>query len=278
MCIFAERIREYMKNVVLIGFLCLVVVMLLLCLYYYNRWKVLWELEKPRPVYAIHHYSDDTLRVVMIGDSWIEMHSNHGLDSLLEKQLCELTSRPVKVSSKGKGGMRSRGIYDLMFKSKGYGTKPVIVSGADYCVISAGINDASANLGTRQYCHYMRLIIDFLLENEIRPVIIEAPDVNIWKLFAQRPLKNIAIDSLRSIMTGCGMYHYAEYREALRKSLKDGQLKDSVVFVSMYGWDGNGTAMDESLFLDDQIHLNRKGYELLDSCIASAIASDIHNK
>ena len=267
-----------MKNVVLIGFLCLVVVMLLLCLYYYNRWKVLWELEEPRPIYAVHHQDDDTLRVVMIGDSWIEMHTEQHLDMILREQISKLTLRPVQVKAKGKGGMRSRGIYDLMFKSRGYGTKPLIVSGADYCVISAGINDASANLGTRQYCHYMRLIIDFLLENEIRPVIIEAPDVNIWKLFGQRSLKNIAIDSLRSIMSGCGMYHYAEYREALRKSLKDGHLYDSVVFVSMYGLDANGTTMDKSLFLDDQIHLNRKGYELLDSCIASAIAGDLHNK
>ncbi len=264
-----------MKNVVLIVLLCLVVVMLLLCFYYYNRWKVIWELEEPRPVYSVHHHDDDTLRIVMIGDSWIEMHTEQHLDTILQDQICKLTSRPVLVKAKGKGGMRSRGIYDLMFKSDGYGTKPLIVSGADYCVISAGINDASANLGTRQYCHYMKLIISHLLENEIRPIIIEAPDVNIWKLFGQRPFKNIAIDSLRSFMTGCRMYHYAEYREALRKTLDDDHLTGSVVYVSMYGQNGNGTEMDKNLFLDDQIHLNRKGYELLDSCIASAITADL---
>lgn len=268
----------YMKNVVLIGLFCLVVILLLLCLYYYNRWKVLWNLEEPRPIYAVHHHNDDTLRVVMIGDSWIEMHTEQHLDSILQNQISEQTSRPVLLKAKGKGGMRSRGVYDLMFKNEGYGTKPLIVSGADYCVISAGINDASANLGTRQYCHYMKLIIKHLLANEIRPVIIEAPDVNIWKLFGQRPFKNIAIDSIRSIMTGCGMYHYAEYREALRKSLNDDLLKDSVVYVRMYDWNGEGTVMDKKLFLDDQIHLNRKGYEMLDSCIASAIAEDLRIK
>lgn len=263
-----------MKNVMMIVFLCLVVVMLL-CLFYYNRWKTLWELEKPRPIYFVHHHHDDTLRVVMIGDSWIEMHTELFFDTILQSKISQLISRPVKVISKGKSGIRSRGVYNLMFKCEGYGTKPLITSGADYCIISAGINDASANLGTRQYCHYMKLIINFLLANGIRPVIIEAPDVNIWKLFGQRPFKNLAIDSIRSVMTGCSMYHYAEYRETLREMLKANQLMNSVLLVSLYDRNNKGSLMDKRLFLDDQIHLNRKGYELLDSRIASTIAEDL---
>lgn len=263
-----------MKKAMLIGLLCLTV-MILLYLYYYNRWKVLWEVEEPRPVYSVHHHDDDTLRIVMIGDSWIEMHGELKLDTLLEWRLRQLIFRPVKVISKGKGHKRSRGIYDLMHKTEGYGTKPLITSGADYCIISAGINDASANLGTHQFCYYMKLMILLLHANGIRPVIIEAPDVNIWKLFGERSYKSILIDSVRSVMTGCRMYHYAEYREALKEMLISDQLMDSVVYVSMNGWNGEGTAMNLDLFLDDQLHLNRKGYEMLDSCIASAIASDL---
>lgn len=266
-------------NKVLIIVLAVVVscimILLLVSLYYYHRWKVLWELEEPRPIYSVSHNDTDTLRVVMIGDSWAEIHSELQMDSILQQYLFQLTFRPVEVISKGKGGMTSRGIYDLMFKTDGYGTKPLIDLGVDYCIISAGINDASANLGTHQYCYYMKLIIQLLLANGIRPVIIEAPDVNIWKLFGKRPYKSILVDYARCIMTGSRMYHYAEYRDALKKMLISNQLMGSVVYVSMNGWNGEGTDLNLDLFLDDQLHLNRKGYELLDSCVASAIALDL---
>lgn len=261
--------------IVLVVVVSCIMILLLVSLYYYHRWKVLWEPEEPRPVYSVPHNDTDTLRVIMIGDSWAEIHSELQMDSLLQKQLSQLTSRPVKVVSKGKGGMRSRGIYDLMYKTGDYGTKSLIESGVDYCIISAGINDASANLGTHQFCYYMKLMILLLHANGIRPVIIEAPDVNIWKLFGERSYKSILIDFVRSVMTGCRMYHYPEYREALKDMLISDQLMDSVVYVSMNGWNGDGTAMNLDLFLDDQLHLNRKGYEMLDSCIASAIASDL---
>ena len=263
-----------MLIILLVVVVSCIMILLLLSLYYYHRWKVLWELEEPRSVYSVSHNDNDTLRVIMIGDSWAEIHSELQMDSILQQNLSQLASRPVEVISKGKGGMRSRGIYDLMFKTEGYGTKPLVDLGADYCIISAGINDASANLGTHQYCYYMKLIIQLLLANGIRPVIIEAPDVNIWKLFGERPYKSIIVDFVRSLMTGCRMYHYTEYREALKDMIISERLMDSVVYVSMNGWNGEGTALNLDLFLDDQLHLNRKGYELLDSCIASAIAED----
>ncbi len=244
-------------------------------IYYYNRWKFLWELEEPRSIYTVRHHIDDTLRVIMIGDSWIEMHRDLKLDTLLERRFKALTYRPVKVVSNGKGHKRSRGIYDLMHKTEGYGTKPLISSGADYCVISAGFNDAGANLGTSQYCYYMSLIIKLLLANGICPVFFEAPDVNIWKLYKERPFMFTIKDYIRSIMTGSGMYHYAEYREALHQMMVDEQLLDSVVYIDVYNWHNRGYQMNDSLFLEDQIHLNLYGYRKLDSCIASAIASDL---
>ena len=263
-----------MKRIIFCGIFCLVVTLIIYC-YLFIRWKPLWELEAPRLVYPIQHHDDDTLRVIMIGDSWIEMHTNMQMDTLLQRQISKMTSRNIKLKSKGKGGKRSRGIYDLMFKKDQYGTKPLIVSGADYCVVSAGINDASANLGTHQFCYYMKLIISFLVSNGIRPIIIETPDVNIWKLFGERPCKSIVMDYFRSLMTGCSIYHYSEYREALHNMLISTQLMDSVIYVNMYGWNGEGTDMNVNLFLDDEIHLNQKGYALLDSCIASAIAADL---
>lgn len=44
----------------------------------------------------------------MIGDSGTEFHKEMEFDSALEKQLCDLTSRQAKVTSKGKSNKRNR--------------------------------------------------------------------------------------------------------------------------------------------------------------------------
>ena len=45
----------------------------------------------------------------------------------------------------------------------------------------------------------------------------------------------------------------------------------------MNDWDDASPDIDKNLFMSDQIHLNRQGYERLDSCIAIAIARDLEN-
>ena len=52
---------------------------------------------------------------------------------------------------------------------------------------------------------------------------------------------------------------------------------DKVVYVSMKNWNDVSPDIDPNLFMSDQIHLNRRGYEKLDSCIAIAIAKDLEN-
>jgi len=162
-----------------------------------------------------------------------------------------------------------------MFSSGDNGTKSLLVSGPNYCIISAGINDAAANLGTRQYCHYYRQILDLLIENHIRPVVIEIPDVNIWHLYGGKPYKDLVIDYVRSIMTRCKMYHIQEYREALYDMLVEEHLVEKVVYVRMKNWNDGSPEINKHLFMEDQIHLNRHGYEKLDSCIALAILKDL---
>lgn len=242
--------------------------------YYYYRWKPLWSFEEPKTIYSVIHHQDDTLRIVMIGDSWVGMRTD-SLNLIFQNRLSFISGRPVILKSKGKGGEKSRGIYQLIFEEKGFGTKPLLLSGADYCVIFAGINDAAANLGVKQYNHHMRYIIDFLLSNDIRPVLIEIPDVNIWNVYDEKPSKDIIVDYLRSLITGCGMYHFSEYREALRSMLEKCNLMDSVIFVPMNGWNGENSGINKHLFLNDQIHLNNQGYRKIDSCIIDAINKDL---
>jgi hypothetical protein len=123
------------------------------------------------------------------------------LNSLFQSRLSEMTGRPVMLRTKGKGGEKSRGIYQLMFEVDGFGTKSLFVDGVDYCIVIAGINDAAANLGKEQYIHHTKLILNFLLANNIRPVLVEIPDVNIWNVYGEKPFKDLTIDYIRSLMT-----------------------------------------------------------------------------
>ena len=115
----------------------------------------------------------------------------------------------------------------LMFEEDGLGTKSLFASGADFCVVFAGINDAAANLGKKQYVYHMKLIIDFLLKNSVRPILIEIPNVNIWNVYGGKPIKYLVVDFGRSLMTGCGMYHFPEYREVLRLMFEGCQSLDA---------------------------------------------------
>lgn len=246
-----------------------------LYVYYYCRWKHLWAMDVSISSYEIRSRVDNTLIVVMIGDSWAGLHQENGMDYYLCSELQKKVIRPVTVLSKGKGGEKSRGIYQLMFSPDCYGTKDLLALKPDYCIISAGINDAAANLGSRQYCHYYRQILDFLLTNHIRPVVLEIPDVNIWHLYGEKPIKDLVVDFVRSTMTRCKMYKFREYRKALYQMLVDEHLMENVLYVPMKDWNEKGAEIDIHLFMDDQIHLNRHGYEKLDSCIALFVLKDL---
>lgn len=246
--------------------------------YYYCSWKHMWSIASTRESYIIHKPDDDTIRVLMIGDSWAANHSWMQMDSFLQKSLEECVCKPVVVRSKGRGGEKSKGIYQLMFQPEGDGTKKLLLSGADYCIVSAGINDAAANWGTKQFCaHYLK-IIDFLLANGVCPVVIEIPNVDIKGLYKGKNMKDSFVDFLRSTMTHCGMYNYPEYREALLAMLDEKGLREKVLIVSLKDWYGDCPEMNWSLFLDDGIHLNHQGYELLDVGITTAIVNDLREK
>jgi hypothetical protein len=57
-------------------------------------------------MYRVEKSIDDTIRVLLVGDSWAAMHSN--MDSFLCSRINAKVSTPVVVSSKGKGGEKSR--------------------------------------------------------------------------------------------------------------------------------------------------------------------------
>ena len=261
-----------MKKYTIVFFLLVIAVLGSLSFYYF-RWKHLWDLEEPLPIYGVERNNDDTIRVLVLGDSWAAMHSS--VDTYLCSKIQANVSKTVVVASRGKGGEKSRGIYQLLFDNDSLETRKVIESGVDYCVVFAGINDAAANLGTKQFCYHYSLILDFLLKNSIKPVVIEIPDVDIWNTYRDKNVKDIVSDYLKSVMTGCKMYRMSCYRESLYENLNDNGCLDSVIYIPTTLWNGKSQTINPDLFLPDKIHLNNEGYKKLDECIAEAIVGDI---
>ena len=254
------------KKMVFAGLL-LLVVLVVSYVFLYIRWKPIWQPVSQLKAYPVHEMNDDTVRVVMIGDSWTGLHHELGHDSEFTALLQGLFSQPVKMVARGKGGATSGDIYQMMFRESGLNpeacSQPLIEHRPDYVVITAGINDAVKNLGTDYYCENYLLILRHLLSCGIRPVVVEMPDVKIKELYSNKPLKDRTVDWLRSWMTGVAHYSVEPYREALRKRLIQEGLMDHVVYISQNEW--------QPSYIEDGIHLDAGGYHKLDSCLAATI-------
>ncbi len=95
-------------------------------------------------------------------------------------------------------------------------------------------------------------------------------------MFKDKPFKDMLSDFIKSTMTQCKMYSFKEYREALREMLQNEKLLDKVVYLPVSEWNGDGEEIDSSLFTEDKVHLNNKGYYKLDESIAAAIANHLN--
>ena len=115
--------------------------------------------------------NNDTLVVIFIGDSWAAYHSQYDL----HLKLCieAKVNKPTKVISRGTVGAKTKTVYTNMHDSTPSGTKALIDNSPDYAIISAGINDAVAKMGTDNYCHHYNLIIKELLSVGIKPIILD---------------------------------------------------------------------------------------------------------
>lgn len=255
-------------------------ILILLCTaysYYYIRWQHIWLRYSPISDYQIQPHIDDTIRVAMIGDSWAYLHNVCGFDTIIENKLSKLTRKPVKMISKGRCGETTKEIYKLMFQYSADGTKSIIESYIDFCIISAGINDARTNMGIEQFKYHYSLLLNFLINNNIRPIVLEFPDVDIWNGNNNKPINEIFVDYIRSFMTSSPMYNYKDYRKNLYNMLIDSPYTEKIIYINACKWNGVNMSPNPSLFLSDHIHLNIKGYELLDSCIVNEIYKNMED-
>ena len=234
---------------------------------------------KPRP-------ADDTLRVVIIGDSWAEWHVTLGCDSLIQKYAHRVTEEPLKCVTRGKSGAKTKDVYHFMFTSQtkevtwdhDYCTQPLLEEHPDYCVIMAGINDMRLSKPKEYYIGNYRLILNLLIHNGIRPVVMEMPDVDLKLFHENRKYYRRWMFNVLSLLTGIDYSSAQVYRDAMKKMLQETELYKKVLYIPLSVWEAGGVEANPELYIDDRLHLNLDGYNILDSCMAVKIIQDYQNK
>lgn len=247
-------------------------------MWYAWRWQSLFVPAKPRPAYSVYGHGADTILIAMIGDSWAGLHSSSRQDSTISSEWTAFLGRSVRFVSCGKGGANSGDVYRLMFYQHlpidSFSSMHLLQQRPDFCLISAGINDASQNIGVKTYCANYHLILQHLLRCGIRPIVLEIPDVDLKRVYGDKSLKDRLAETYKDFLAGTERYNVAEYRQALYQYMSDNGLLDSVIYVNRIMWNPKGYR-DTAIYLPDCIHLNELGYARLDSCVISIIQSEL---
>ncbi len=248
------------------------------------------DLVKPgpeRPAYIISKkHRDDTLRVAVLGDSWAEYHTTLSCDTIFCRFASRLTSVPVVCFSTGHSGMPSGSIYKEMFADReveyewerNFCSQPLLEQHPDYCIVMAGINDMRLFKPVSYYTGNYKLILELLIKNGIRPVVMEMPDVDFESFNGQRAFYMKWAYSLLSLWTKIDNNSAQTYRDAMRQMLKDHGFLNKVLFIPAAKWNSGGVAANPHIYLDDRFHLNMAGYHVLDSCMATEIIKDYKNR
>lgn len=227
-------------------------------------------------------HNDDTLRVAVIGDSWAEFHMTLNCDTLFKLYGARLTAKPIKCMTRGKGGAKTKDVYYYMFRSQTQEvswmhdicTQPLLEEHPDYCVVMVGINDTWKKRPISYYKGNYRLIIRLLLANHIRPVVMEIPDFEMGEWLNVHRRSQRILYRFYSVFTGVIKDDITPFREGLKDMLKETGLGDSVIFIPADHWIPADHNYSEEIYQEDHIHINYRGYHVLDSCIISEILSD----
>ena len=228
---------------------------------------------KELPIYKTVQHHDDTIRIAYIGDSWAFGHRFHQckIKEYLENEL----HRPVIVSSFGIGGHTSKEIYYALFELDIF--KHYMEKGYDYCYISAGINDTYKKMSTSYYQESMDCIIQFMLANHIHPIIQEIPDYNITKAYDNQKTDKKLLRQISMQINGTDWDCKQQFRAALDELVQKKRYQDKVNIVRYKSWNKNYEDDLKNLYIEDQMHLNDKGYAVLDSVIANEIINRFQN-
>ena len=236
--------------------------------FYYSHCPCYKPAEKQASLGVFHH-NDDTIRIAYIGDSWAYIHNNMKcvIDSIIYSQI----KRPVQIRNAGIPGLVSKEIYNAIFTNRDL--RSVVEWGPDFCFVSSGINDSNLKLGRDNYKENMRLLICYLLDNNITPVILEIPYYDIYYTFWKRTPVYM-FRTIRSMLwTHSSINCIDSYSNSYSDLIIEQQWQDSVITIRRINWNPNGYKSQKELYTSDRMHLNQDGYFVLDSCIASHIVT-----
>lgn len=218
---------------------------------------------KERKPYPITKNDDDTIRVAYIGDSWAFFHCPY--DQRLTDSLSRKLNHPAKVTSLGFCGRSSKEIYWYLFDNPEL--VKYISKGYDYCFISVGINDANKKMSTNYYKQSMAYIIQFLLANQITPIILEIPDYDIERMYKWEIPSRKLLRPFSRFVTGTPINCKKEFRQAFNDLLAEKKYGEKVQVIRYKSWNNHYAEDIKDYYKGDGIHLNHKGYAKLDSCI-----------
>ena len=80
---------------------------------------------------------------------------------------------------------------------------------------------------------------------------------------------------ISSWITGAPLWSFDNYREALQSLIRQDKKAKRLIYIPASDWNPEGYKDSRHLYLEDHVHLNERGYFLLDSCITSHIYHDL---
>ena len=255
----------------------IIILLLIVCICTYITFHAYQYYAPPqlRQPYKIpnHNNHDDTLRIAYIGDSWAYLHNCHNckITQIIEDSI----HHPASVHSFGICGLTSKEIYNALFDDSNF-KRFMQNGGYDYCFVSAGINDTYKKMSTTYYKKSMEGIIDFLLANHIHPIILEVPDYDIFKAYENQKIDRKVLRHISMFINDTGVDCKQLYRDTLDSLLTHKEYHDKVHIIRHKFWNKDHLNTLHQLYVSDGMHLNNRGYAILDSMIANAIITNFH--
>lgn len=253
--------------ILLLLFICICAIIIFRAYNYYTP----PQLREPYKFYS-HKNNDDTIRIAFIGDSWVYMHNNHNckITQIIEDSI----HRPISTHSFGICGLTSKEIYEHIFDDPDF-RQFIQDKKYDYSFVSAGINDTYKKMSSSYYKKSMEGIINFLLANHIHPIILEIPDYNIIKTYDNQKKDKKLLRRLSMYINSTPLDCKQDFRDALDKLINEKGYNNKISVIRYNTWNNDYEKDLKRLYLNDGMHLNEDGYEVLDSMIAIVVRSRI---
>lgn len=252
-----------------------------------EKYQAEFGINEECPIYkVVPRNQDDTLRVLVIGDSWAEYHMTLECDTIFCRFAKKYTSAPVKCFTRGHSGKITKEIYNEMFTEhtvehsweRDHCLQPLIEQHPDYCVIMAGINDMRLCKPESFYVGNYLLMLNLLVRNGIKPVVMEMPGVDLKYFHEKRRFYRRWMFDVVSLWTKIDYGSVQVYRDAMKRMLQETGMDKQVLFIPVSSWNPGGIETNPEYYIDDRLHLNMNGYHVMDSCMAVEIVRDYQNK